>query len=79
MTSLAFILGVAPLMIATRASAKSQQALGAGVFGGMVSATLLTVVFVPVFFVAVMAFFIGRQERRKAAPAAAQADPAESP
>jgi multidrug efflux pump len=63
MTSLAFILGVVPLMIASGASAKSQQALGIGVFGGMVSATALTVFFVPVFFVAVMAFFVRRRER----------------
>ena len=64
MTSLAFILGVVPLMIASGASAKSQQALGTGVFGGMISATVLTVFFVPVFFVAVMAFFVRRRERR---------------
>ncbi len=63
MTSLAFILGVVPLMIATGASAKSQQALGTGVFGGMVSATILTVFFVPVFFVAVMSFFVRRKHR----------------
>ncbi|MBB4198970.1 multidrug efflux RND transporter permease subunit [Rhodoblastus sphagnicola] len=76
MTSLAFILGVVPLMIATGASAKSQQALGTGVFGGMVSATLLTVFFVPVFFVAVMAFFIRRRARMAAPPAlAAPAEP----
>jgi multidrug efflux pump len=64
MTSLAFILGVVPLMIASGASAKSQQALGASVFGGMVSATVLTVFFVPVFFVAVMAFFVRRKARQ---------------
>ena len=52
------------------ASAKSQQALGIGVFGGMVSATVLTVFFVPVFFVAVMAFFVRRRERRAGRPAA---------
>jgi multidrug efflux pump len=64
MTSLAFILGVVPLMIASGASAKSQQALGVSVFGGMVSATVLTVFFVPVFFVAVMAFFVRRKARQ---------------
>ncbi|MGB8417003.1 multidrug efflux pump [Burkholderia sp. GAS332] len=54
MTSLAFALGVVPLMIATGASAETQHAIGTGVFGGIVSATLLAVFFVPVFFVFVM-------------------------
>jgi multidrug efflux pump len=53
MTSLAFILGVVPLAIATGASSASQQAIGTGVIGGMITATL-AVVFVPVFFVVVM-------------------------
>ncbi|WP_313739252.1 efflux RND transporter permease subunit [Pseudomonas sp.] len=53
MTSLAFILGVVPLAVATGASSASQQAIGTGVIGGMLSATL-AVVFVPVFFVMVM-------------------------
>ena len=53
MTSLAFILGVVPLAIATGASSASQQAIGTGVIGGMLSATL-AIVFVPVFFVVVM-------------------------
>lgn len=52
MTSFAFILGVVPLAFATGASSASQQAIGTGVVGGMISATL-AVVFVPVFFVAV--------------------------
>ena len=53
MTSLAFILGVVPLAIATGASSASQQAIGTGVIGGMITATL-AVVFVPVLFVVVM-------------------------
>jgi multidrug efflux pump len=53
MTSLAFILGVLPLTIATGASSASQQAIGTGVIGGMITATL-AVLFVPVFFVVVM-------------------------
>jgi len=61
MTSLAFTLGVAPLAIATGASAGSQNAIGTGVLGGMISATVLAVLFVPVFFVFVMRVF----ERRK--------------
>ena len=54
MTSLAFTLGVVPLAVATGASAASQNAIGTGVLGGMISATVLAVFFVPVFFVFVM-------------------------
>ncbi|GIK95848.1 MAG: multidrug efflux RND transporter permease subunit [Alphaproteobacteria bacterium] len=57
MTSLAFTLGVAPLAIATGASAASQNAIGTGVLGGMISATVFAVLFVPVFFVFVMRLF----------------------
>ncbi|MCO8311044.1 multidrug efflux RND transporter permease subunit [Pseudomonas mandelii] len=51
MTSLAFILGVVPLAIATGAGAASQRAIGTGVIGGMLAATVLGVLWVPVFFV----------------------------
>jgi multidrug efflux pump len=54
MTSLAFALGVVPLMLASGASAETQRAIGTGVFGGMVSATVLAVLFVPLFFVLVL-------------------------
>ena len=54
MTSLAFTLGVVPLAIAAGASAASQNAIGTGVMGGMISATVLAVFFVPAFFVFVM-------------------------
>ncbi|MGR6771419.1 multidrug efflux RND transporter permease subunit [Pectobacterium brasiliense] len=54
MTSLAFTLGVVPLMIASGASAETQHAIGTGVFGGMVSGTILAIFFVPVFYFAVM-------------------------
>lgn len=53
MTSLAFILGVLPLVISTGAGSGAQNAVGTGVMGGMVSATLLAIFLVPVFFVAV--------------------------
>ena len=53
MTSIAFILGVVPLMTATGAGAASQQSLGTVVFGGMLASTLLAIPFVPVFFIAV--------------------------
>jgi len=51
MTSLAFILGVIPLMGAEGAGAASQQAIGTVVFGGMMASTLLAIPFVPVFYV----------------------------
>ena len=57
MTSLAFTLGVAPLAIASGASAASQQAIGTGVMGGMITATVLAVFFVPAFFVFVVRVF----------------------
>ena len=54
MTSFAFMLGVFPLVISTGAGANSRHAIGTGVFGGMLSATLLAIVFIPLFFVVVM-------------------------
>lgn len=61
MTSLAFGLGVTPLAVATGASAASQNAIGVGVLGGLISATVLAVIFVPVFFVFVMKIFTRRK------------------
>ncbi|WP_044875344.1 efflux RND transporter permease subunit [Pseudomonas sp. LFM046] len=63
MTSLAFILGVVPLVLATGAGAASQRAIGTGVIGGMLGATLLGVIFVPICFVWVLSLL-----RRKPAP-----------
>ena len=57
MTSLAFILGVLPLALATGAGANSQRAIGTGVMGGMITATVLAVFLVPVFFVVVRRLF----------------------
>ncbi|OJT27056.1 multidrug efflux RND transporter permease subunit [Archangium sp. Cb G35] len=54
MTSLAFTLGVVPLAIASGPGAASQRAIGTGVLGGMLSATVLAVIFVPVFYVFIM-------------------------
>ncbi|MGD2137322.1 MAG: efflux RND transporter permease subunit [Gammaproteobacteria bacterium] len=62
MTSLAFILGVTPLAISTGAGANSRHAIGTGVMGGMVGATLLGVLFVPVFFVVVRRLLGDRAE-----------------
>lgn len=54
MTSLAFTLGVVPLVIASGASSETQNAIGTGLFGGMISGTILAVFFVPTFYVIVM-------------------------
>jgi multidrug efflux pump len=59
MTSLAFILGVLPLAISSGAGAQSRHAIGTGVMGGMIGATVLAVFLVPVFFVVVRRIFPG--------------------
>ncbi|WCM93557.1 efflux RND transporter permease subunit [Acidovorax sp. NCPPB 2350] len=64
MTSLAFTLGVVPLFIASGASSASQRAIGTGVIGGMITGTVLAVVFVPVFFVLVRTFFKGSKRQQ---------------
>ncbi|MGO4842207.1 efflux RND transporter permease subunit, partial [Rhizobiaceae sp. 2RAB30] len=76
MTSLAFMLGVVPLAIATGASAASQNAIGTGVLGGMTSATVLAVFFVPVFYVFVMDPR-GRRRKDEKAEGKAVPEPAE--
>ena len=53
MTSLAFIFGVLPMATSSGAGSGSQHAVGTGVMGGMISATLLAIFFVPLFFVLV--------------------------
>jgi multidrug efflux pump len=65
MTSMAFILGVLPLVIAGGAGAASQRAIGTGVMGGMIAATALGVFFVPVFFVVIRSIFKGSERQRK--------------
>lgn len=67
MTSLAFSLGVLPMAIASGASAASQNAIGTGVLGGMISATILAIFFVPVFFVFVMKIFGDRKKEKEIA------------
>nr|WP_318382558.1 multidrug efflux RND transporter permease subunit AcrB [uncultured Enterobacter sp.] len=62
MTSLAFILGVMPLVISSGAGSGAQNAVGTGVMGGMVTATVLAVFFVPVFFVVVRRRFSRKSE-----------------
>ncbi|WP_422014168.1 efflux RND transporter permease subunit [Roseateles sp.] len=74
MTSLAFALGVLPLAIATGAGSGSQNAIGTGVLGGMLSATVLGLFFVPVFFVVVRRWFPGKKPSpAPAVPVAPQA------
>ncbi|MGI8507812.1 MAG: efflux RND transporter permease subunit, partial [Gemmatimonadaceae bacterium] len=65
MTSFAFILGVAPLMIAGGAGAGSRHSLGTGVFAGMLTATTVGVFFIPLFFAVIR----GLSDRRTAAAA----------
>jgi multidrug efflux pump len=64
MTSLAFILGVVPLVIASGAGAASQNSIGTGVIGGMLAATLLGVLFIPIFYVWVMTTFRSHKQRK---------------
>ncbi|WP_459614753.1 multidrug efflux RND transporter permease subunit [Bordetella sp. 2513F-2] len=75
MTSLAFILGVIPLALATGAGAASQRAVGIGVLGGMLAATPFAVIFVPTFFVVVLGLFKTRPRLLGAEAAAAPATP----
>ncbi|HHH2177987.1 TPA: multidrug efflux RND transporter permease AcrD [Yersinia enterocolitica] len=65
MTSLAFIFGVLPMAISQGAGSGSQHAVGTGVMGGMISATVLAIFFVPLFFVLVRRRFPGRPARAK--------------
>jgi multidrug efflux pump len=63
MTSFAFILGVTPLAISTGAGAASRRAVGTGVVGGMIAATVLAIFLVPVFFVVVRKFFPAKHRK----------------
>ncbi|MES2533045.1 MAG: efflux RND transporter permease subunit [Pseudomonadota bacterium] len=66
MTSLAFGLGVVPLVIASGAGSASQRAIGTGVLGGMITGTGLAVFFVPIFFVVVRGLFKGSTRQQEA-------------
>ncbi|WP_273826221.1 MULTISPECIES: efflux RND transporter permease subunit [Pseudomonas] len=68
MTSLAFILGVVPLAISTGAGSGSQHAIGTVVVGGMISATVLAIFWVPLFFVAVSAIGGEKKHAKPATP-----------
>ncbi|MDE1920951.1 MAG: efflux RND transporter permease subunit [Candidatus Omnitrophica bacterium] len=64
MTSMAFILGVSPLIFSNGAGSASQHDIGTGVAGGMITATFLAVLFVPVFFVSVRRLFAPKSKGR---------------
>lgn len=66
MTSMAFILGVLPLVVSSGAGAAGRRALGTGVMGGMITATLLGLLFIPLFFVVIRTLLTQLRERRKA-------------
>jgi multidrug efflux pump len=66
MTSLAFVAGVSPLALSTGAGAASQNDIGTGVIGGMISATVLAIFFVPLFFLLVRSF-VARRSAQTAA------------
>ena len=68
MTAFAFILGVVPLMVATGAGAASRQSIGTTVFGGMLATTILTLVFVPVFYAVIERLREGRTPLPGAGP-----------
>jgi HAE1 family hydrophobic/amphiphilic exporter-1/multidrug efflux pump len=70
MTSLAFVFGVMPLAVSTGAGAGGQNAIGRAVVGGMLSATILAIFFVPMFFVVVSRAFGHGTETRKPVPEA---------
>jgi multidrug efflux pump len=65
MTSMAFGLGVLPLVLASGAGSASQRAIGTGVLGGMLTGTALALFFVPVFFVVVRGYFKGSERQRR--------------
>lgn len=64
MTSLAFVAGVTPLAVATGAGANSRIAIGTGIVGGTLTATLLAIFFVPLFFVLVKRLFAGKRRAK---------------
>jgi hydrophobe/amphiphile efflux-1 (HAE1) family protein len=77
MTSLAFVLGVSPLVFATGAGAELRQALGTAVFFGMIGVTVFGLIFTPAFYVLVRGLGSLLSRRKGAPPAAASPHPAE--
>ncbi|HET9246986.1 MAG TPA: multidrug efflux RND transporter permease subunit [Xanthobacteraceae bacterium] len=79
MTGFAFVFGVAPMVIASGASGKSQQALGTGVMGGMIAVVVLALIMVPVFFVAVQKLFARREKKDSVPTSAPPVETADTP
>ncbi len=77
MTSMAFGFGVLPLVIATGAGAGAQTAIGTGVLGGMVAATFLATLFIPLFYVVVVRLFGKKKGARTEGPGSDAASPSE--
>jgi multidrug efflux pump len=69
MTALAFILGCVPLAISSGAGSASRHSIGTGVIGGMIAATFLATLFVPMFYVLVETFREWRRKDRSTPPA----------
>ena len=63
MTSIAFVLGVLPLAISTGAGANGRHAIGTGVMGGMIAATVIAIFLVPVFYVVIRRIFPGHKRQ----------------
>ena len=75
MTSLAFVLGVVPLVLSSGAGAAARRSMGTGVFGGMIIATFVATIFIPMFFT----LMSRRNQARIGHPAATPpANPAEA-
>jgi len=75
MTSLAFVLGVTPLAIATGAGAAARRSMGTGVFGGMIIATFVATLFIPLFYVLLTRRRWRRKEQRQTLPSPAAPEP----
>ncbi len=74
MTSLAFMFGVLPLVLSTGAGAASRRAIGTGVFGGMLTATMFGIFFVPLFYVLIRSMFPYQREDAASAQAASKVE-----
>ena len=74
MTSIASIAGFMPLVVAAGAGAASQQAIGTAVVGGMIAATVMSLVFTPAFYVVMQSLGEWRSRGKKAGKASAEAE-----
>jgi HAE1 family hydrophobic/amphiphilic exporter-1/multidrug efflux pump len=76
MTSMAFILGVLPMALGSGAGSGAQNALGAAVIGGMLSATVLAIFFVPLFYVLVVTWSERKGKKQEGKPDSPKPGPA---